>query len=179
MRLKRGVLTLCLVSVLALAGVSSSYADNGSRQTGLVNVSLGDVDLLNHVNLAVAANVAATVCDVAVPVSVLATQIIAGDGATICETAAGPLTVTQSLPGAPGGPPNAGGNHSQQSGLINLSVGDIAILNDVNLAVAANVAATVCDVTVPVAVLALQVIDEGGETVCETSAGPLRVTQTQ
>src|SRR5436190_14552575 len=102
MRLKRGVLALCMVSMLAFAGASPTYADNGSRQTGLVNVSLGDVSLLNHVNLAVAANVAATVCDVAVPVSVLATQIIAGDGATICQTVAGPLAVTQSLPGAQG-----------------------------------------------------------------------------
>src|SRR5215212_1106994 len=53
-------------------------------------------------------------------------------------------------------------NNSQQNGLVNVSTGDVALLNNVNLAVAANVIATVCDVTVPVAVLAQQVVADGG-----------------
>src|SRR5687768_16840348 len=50
---------------------------NNSQQNGLVNVSTGDIDLLNNVNLAVAANVIATVCDVDVVLAVLAEQVFA------------------------------------------------------------------------------------------------------
>jgi len=61
-----------------------------------VNVGLGDVNVLNDANIAVAATVAATVCGVAVPVAALADQIIAGGGiTTVCTTDAGPLNVGQ------------------------------------------------------------------------------------
>src|SRR5437868_1037606 len=97
---------------IAGVGVVSATAANNSHQSGLVNVSLGDVNLLNDVNLAVAANVAATVCGVNVPVALLAQQVIAGGQNTVCDTAAGPLTVTQAQNGPPTTPPNAGGNNS-------------------------------------------------------------------
>ena len=178
MRFRRSFVALCLISLLALMGVSSSIAANNSQQSGLVNVSLGDVELLNNVNLAVAANVAATVCGVTVPVAVLAQQVIAQGGDTICETDAGPLTVEQAL-NAPPAAPGAGGNNSQQSGLVNVSLGDVAILNDVNAAVAANVAVTACNLTIPVAVLAAQIVAQGGDYTCTTTSGPLTVEQAQ
>jgi len=177
-RAKRSI--AALVAAISVAGVSvvSATAANNSNQTGLVNVSLGDVNLLNNVNLAVAANVAATVCGVNVPVSLLASQVIAGNLSTICDTSAGPLNVTQSQNGPRTTPPNAGGNNSNQSGLVNVSLGDVNVLNDANLAVAANVAATVCGLAVPVAVLSEQIIAGGGiTTVCTTGAGPLTVGQ--
>lgn len=55
-----------------------------------------------------------------------------------------------------------------QDGLVNVAIGDVKILNDANIGVAAQVAANVCGVRVgPVAVLATQV-DRSGEsrTVC-------------
>ena len=158
-------------------GVAPGVAANNSQQTGLVNVSLGDVNLLNNVNLAVAAQVAATVCGVNVPVSLLANQVIAGDLNTICNTTAGPLTVNQSQPGPPAGPPNAGGNNSHQNGLVNVSLGDVNVLNNANIAVAADVVATVCGINIPIAVLAQQIIGGATMTACTTSAGPLNVTQ--
>ena len=76
--------------MMAVVGVSPAVAaGNNSNQTGLVNVSLGDVALLNNVNLAVAANLAATVCGVTVPVAVLAQQVVAGSGAFTCNTTSG------------------------------------------------------------------------------------------
>jgi hypothetical protein len=174
LRLSMAVL---VTAVTALAGVSASTAANNSNQTGLVNVSLGDVNLLNNVNLAVAANVAATVCNVAVPVAVLANQVIANDGTYTCDTSAGPLTVDQALNGTGTTPPNAGGNNSHQNGLVNVSLGDVNILNDVNAAVAANIAVTACNLAIPVAVLATQIIDNGGTYSCDTTSGPLSVTQ--
>lgn len=55
-----------------------------------------------------------------------------------------------------------------QDGLVNVAIGDVKILNDANIGVAAQLAANVCGVRVgPVAVLATQV-DRSGEsrTVC-------------
>jgi hypothetical protein len=143
-----------------------------------VNVSLGDVAILNNVNLAVAANLAATVCGVTVPVAVLAQQVVAGSGTFTCDTTTGPLSVTQALNGAPAGT-SGGGNNSHQTGLVNVSTGDVSLLNDVNLAVAANVAATLCGISVPVAVLAVQVFGPTGSFTCSTATGPLTVTQSQ
>ena len=151
---------------------------NNAQQEGLVNVALGDIAILNNVNLAVAAAVAATVCDVDIPVAVLAAQVFADGSETVCTTTAGdPLTVDQATGGGGSGGGNGGGNNAEQAGLVNVALGDVAILNDVNAAVAAAVAATVCDVNVPVAVLARQLIADGSATVCETEAGPLEVTQ--
>ena len=150
---------------------------NDSRQVGLVNVSTGDVALLNNVNLAVAANVIANVCGATVPIAVLATQIIADGSAVECEGTAAPITIEQATPGAGAGP--AGGNNSRQVGLINVSLGNVDILNNVNAAIAANVLVNACDLTVALAVAALQVIPEGGETVCTTAAGPIMIDQSQ
>jgi hypothetical protein len=173
----RLTMAVLVTAVTALAGASGALAQNNSNQTGLVNVSLGDVNLLNDVNLAVAANVAATVCNVAVPVAVLANQVIANSGTFTCDTSAGPLTVDQAQNGPPTTTPGAGGNNSHQNGLVNVSLGDVNILNDVNAAVAANVAVTACNLAIPVAVLATQIIDNGGTYSCSTSSGPLSVTQ--
>ena len=173
---------LILSSVLALAmvlplGASTASGANNSRQAGLVNVSTGDVELLNGVNLAVAANVIATVCDVNIPIAVLATQIAGDAGATFCTGTANPITIEQSQPADAGG--LGGGNNSNQAGLVNVSLGDVAILNDVNLAVAANVLVTACDLNVPVAVLALQTLVDTGTTTCESTADTITITQSQ
>jgi hypothetical protein len=154
-----------------------SELQNNSRQIGLVNVSTGDIELLNNVNLAVAANVIATVCDVTIPVAVLAAQVVAEGGVTECEGTAAPITVEQALPGENPGP--SGGNNSRQAGLINVSLGDVEILNNVNAAVAANVLVTVCDLTVAAAILAVQGVGDAGETFCTTTAGPISIDQSQ
>lgn len=66
-----------------------------------------------------------------------------------------------------------------QDGLVNVSVGDVSILNDARIAVAAQVAANVCGIAVgPVNVIARSV-DRGGPTVtvCETPTGPVEISQ--
>jgi hypothetical protein len=154
---------------------SETQFANNSQQNGLVNVSTGDVDLLNNVNLAVAANVIATVCGVTVPVAVLAEQVV-GVGTYECSGDAGPITVDQATPGA--GPAPAGGNNSNQEGLINVSLGDVAILNDVNVAVAANVLVTACGLTIPVAILAAQAVGTAPFE-CPSEAGAIDIVQSQ
>ena len=149
---------------------------NNSRQVGLVNVSTGDVALLNNVNLAVAANVIANVCDVTIPIAVLAAQLVADGSVTECEGSTAPITIEQAGPGAnPSG--GAGGNNSQQAGLVNVSLGDVDILNNVNVALAANVLVNACDLTVAAAVLAVQGVLDGGQTGCSTDAGQIVIDQ--
>jgi hypothetical protein len=66
-----------------------------------------------------------------------------------------------------------------QDGLVNVAIGDIAILNDANIGVAAQVAAEICGVKVgPVAVLG-RAVDRSGDTrtVCETDQGPVTIEQ--
>lgn len=177
--MRRKLLPLILASLLVVAVAPAAMAQNNSRQLGLVNVSTGDVDLLNGVNLAVAANVIATVCDVTIPVAVLAGQIVGDGGETYCEGTAAPITIEQSQPGDGGGTPNVGGNSSRQAGLVNVSLGDVAILNNLNAGVAANVLITACDLTVPVAILAVQAVGDVGETTCQSDAGPILIEQVQ
>jgi hypothetical protein len=152
---------------------SETQFANNSQQNGLVNVSTGDVALLNNVNLAVAANVIATVCGVTIPVAALAEQVV-GVGTYECTGDAGPITVDQATPGGGGAP--AGGNNSNQEGLINVSLGDVDILNNVNVGVAANVLVTACGVTVPVAILAAQAVGTAPFT-CSSDAGPITIDQ--
>lgn len=67
----------------------------------------------------------------------------------------------------------------EQDGLVNVNVGDVTILEDVNIGVAAQVAAQICGVKVgPVAVLG-SAVDRSGETrtVCETDQGPITLEQ--
>jgi hypothetical protein len=66
-----------------------------------------------------------------------------------------------------------------QDGLINLAVGDVTILEDVNVGVAANVAAAICGLDVgPVNVLAESVeTNSGNETVCDVQGGPINLVQ--
>lgn len=66
-----------------------------------------------------------------------------------------------------------------QDGLVNVAVGDVTILQDVNIGVAAQVAANVCGVKVgPVAVLG-RAVDKSGTTtlVCDSAQGPVRLIQ--
>jgi hypothetical protein len=66
-----------------------------------------------------------------------------------------------------------------QDGLVNVNVGDVTILEDVNVALAAQVAANICGVNVgPVAVLG-RAVDRSGatRTVCENNGAPVTFEQ--
>jgi len=66
----------------------------------------------------------------------------------------------------------------QQSGLVNVNVGDVTILRNVNVGVAAQVAANVCGVAVgPVAALTANVLQtQSTRTVCSTPTGPVTIS---
>ena len=74
--------------------------------------------------------------------------------------------------------PSASAANQQQNGLVNVAIGDITI-EDVNIGVAAQIAANVCGVNVgPVAVLGTAVDRSGDtETVCTTGDQAIRLLQ--
>ncbi|KUH81577.1 MULTISPECIES: hypothetical protein [unclassified Mycobacterium] len=106
-------------SLLFTAGLGIAQAQPLNLQDGLVNVAVGDVTILEDVNVGVAANVAAAICGLEVgPVNVLAESVDADGGTeTVCDVTGGPINLTQNAgtPGqsgqAPGGgPAQAPGN---------------------------------------------------------------------
>jgi hypothetical protein len=72
LRTKRLMATL-FASALIFAGITASSAP--AQQVGLVNVSIGDVTILRNVDVALAANVVANVCNVPITANVLAAAI--------------------------------------------------------------------------------------------------------
>lgn len=91
------VTVVAFASAALLVPATSASAANNANQDGLVNVSVGDIDLLNNARVGVAAQVAATVCGVKVgPVAVLGTAVDAsGTTSTVCTTDQGPVTISQ------------------------------------------------------------------------------------
>ena len=85
--------TLCASSLLAL-GVAGPVS--AQDQNGLVNVAIGDVNILNNARIGVAAQLAANICGVKIgPVAVLGTAVDrSGDARTVCTTAQGPIRIT-------------------------------------------------------------------------------------
>jgi hypothetical protein len=90
-------------SLLFTAGLGVANAAPVQIQDGLVNLALGDITVLEDVNVGVAAQITALVCDVADigNITALATAVDAGsdDQEVLCQSAAGPVTVTQNGPG--------------------------------------------------------------------------------
>jgi len=88
-----------IVGAIALAGMLGfgSYAMAQTNQDGLINVNVGDVNVLNNADIGVAAQVAANICGVKVgPVAVLGAAVDrSGATRTVCESGRGPVTLTQ------------------------------------------------------------------------------------
>ena len=80
----------------------------------------------------------------------------------------------------------ASAQQNRQRGLVNVAVFEViddvtVVVRNVNVGVgvAANIAANVCGVGIPVAVLAEQVVTGGGEVTCTNEIGDSGVTITQ
>lgn len=104
-------------SLLFSAGLGLAQAQPLNLQDGLVNVAVGDVTILEDVNVGVAASVAAAICGVnvlnGVNLNVLAEQLdTAADGATetICTVPGGDVNLVQNAgtPGRSGQAPGGG-----------------------------------------------------------------------
>lgn len=96
LRTKKVFASVCTSAVLAV-GVIAPSALAAPQQDGLVNVNVGDVTILQDVNVGIAAQVAAQVCGVNVgPVAVLGRAVDrSGATRTVCTTDQGPVTLQQ------------------------------------------------------------------------------------
>jgi hypothetical protein len=89
-----------IVGAIALAGMLGFGSYSMAQTTvgdGLINVAVGDVNVLNNVDIGVAAQVAANICGVKVgPVAVLGRAVDrSGTTRTVCTSGDGPVTLTQ------------------------------------------------------------------------------------
>jgi hypothetical protein len=97
---RRAVVSVVAASVLSVTGLAGT-ASAQVIQDGLVNVNVGDVTILEDVNVGVAANAAVQACGISVgpvAIGVLARAIAVdrtGNTMTICRTDQGPVTITQ------------------------------------------------------------------------------------
>jgi hypothetical protein len=84
-------------SLFLTAGMGAANAAPNQTQDGLVNVAVGDVTVLQDVNVGVAANVVAQVCGLKVgPVAALARQVDrSGATTTVCTSPSGPVVISQ------------------------------------------------------------------------------------
>ena len=94
---KKTVATLFAGAVLMAGAAAPAAADNTNDQDGLVNVFVGDVNILNDARIGLAAQIAANVCGVDVgPVAVLGRAVDrSGATRTVCNTDQGPVTISQ------------------------------------------------------------------------------------
>jgi hypothetical protein len=104
-------------ALLFTGGMGLASAQPLILQDGLVNLAIGDVTVLENVNAAVAANVAAAVCGINVSdVNVLAEQVDADGGQqTVCDVTTRPVDILQNA-GTPGESGGAGNSENSNAG---------------------------------------------------------------
>ena len=97
MKRLRTLVASTMLGAALLTGVPTAASAQVALQDGLVNVAVGDVTILEDVNVAVAADVAANLCGVAVgPIAVLGDAVDrSGETRTVCTTNQGPVTIRQ------------------------------------------------------------------------------------
>ncbi|RDH76027.1 hypothetical protein DVS77_23385 [Mycolicibacterium moriokaense] len=106
-------------SLLFTGGMGMASAAPLQLQDGLVNLAVGDVTILQDVNVGVAATAAAAICDVADigSVNVLAEAVDSGNGPSdpVCNVPGGDVTLTQNA-GTPGNSGGAGNSENSNAG---------------------------------------------------------------
>jgi hypothetical protein len=103
---------------LLFTGMGVASAQPLNLQDGLVNLAVGDLAILNNVNVGVAAEVAAAICGIEVSdVNLLATQVEADGGQeTVCTVGKNsPLTLSQNA-GTPRQSGGAGNSENSNAG---------------------------------------------------------------
>jgi len=94
--MQRSIVALLVAGVLSLGLVGPAAAQR-QQQDGLVNVMVGDVTILENVNIGVAAQVVAELCGMRIgPVAVLASTVDrSGAPVTVCTVDTDPIIITQ------------------------------------------------------------------------------------
>ncbi len=127
-----------------LASPAFAQTDNVANQAGLVNVAVGDVASGNQVIAQVPIGIAAQVCGTG---AAILANLEAGE--TACEITQDQATAA-GIDGGPGKGKGQGGNKANQTGLVNVAIGDVASGNQVIAQVPIQLAAQVCGTNVGV-----------------------------
>jgi hypothetical protein len=99
--MRKFIATLAVGGFMFFGSADDAQAQNLTFNDGLVNVTVGDVTILQDVNVAVAATVVAQLCginvsNVQVALLARATQVDrSGRTATICRSEDGPVRIVQ------------------------------------------------------------------------------------
>ena len=96
MWIQRSIGALLVAGSLSLGFVVPATAQV-QVSDGLVNITIGDIEILNNVNIGIAAEIAAQVCGLRVShVALLAEQVDrGGDTRTVCNIDQRPVTISQ------------------------------------------------------------------------------------
>jgi hypothetical protein len=94
--IQRSMVALLLAGALSLGLVGPAVAQVNVGD-GLVNVQIGNVSILNNLNIGVAAEIVAQICDISVSnVAVLAEQVDkSGKSRTVCTSNGQDIIITQ------------------------------------------------------------------------------------
>ncbi len=93
----RTAMASLFAGAVVLTGTAAPASAATQTQDGLINVAVGDVTIVDAVDIGVAAQIAAQICGVKVgPVAVLGRAVDrSGASRTVCTTDQGPVTLTQ------------------------------------------------------------------------------------
>ncbi|MGE3542093.1 MAG: hypothetical protein AB7N91_32335 [Candidatus Tectimicrobiota bacterium] len=93
----RSVLGVLVTGALALGLAGPAATQTVNLSDGLVNVQIGDVSILNNLNVGVAAEVAAQICGLKVSNVAVLAEIVdrSGNSRTVCDTEQGPIVISQ------------------------------------------------------------------------------------
>ena len=184
--------SLLVGTAVVLAPMSPAQAQGNQQDAdGLVNVQVGDVTILENVAVAAAVAAVANICP-SVNVSniaALANEVDqrGGSSGAICrgtaDAATGPVRIKDNGNGGGNCGGNGGGNQQDADGLVNVQVGDVTLLENVAIGLAAAAVANLCPTlnVSNLAVLANEIDQQGGKSdaLCKGDAGaatgPVRI----
>jgi len=183
---RRFLVTLAAAATLAAPAAAlpqQTFAQQSTRQDGLVNVFAADLVDVQNVNIGAVVGVLAGVCPgITANVAALASQVDqTGNPQTVtCPVTGAPITISQNNPGGQGGQNRTPPGRTQQDGLVNVVATDLVDVRDVNVTAVAQIIAGVCPgITADVAALATQVDQTGNpQTVtCPATGAPITISQ--
>ena len=95
--MQRSIGALLVAGSLSLGFVGPAAAQINTAEDGLVTVQIGNVSILNNLNIGVAADIVAQLCDVSISnIAVLAEQVDRRGGSrTVCQNDDGPIIIRQ------------------------------------------------------------------------------------
>ena len=163
---------LCALTLLA-GTTSAAFAQPRNEQNGLINVNLENIAAAIPVAIAVPVSVAANVCNISLAAALALSQ--AEDGVCTATSTSKALTEAMGEAAASSDEGGSGSGGTEQTGLVNVNVSNVALAIPISVALPVGIAANVCNVSA--AVLAAASSAERGECTATTEASAEAITK--